>query len=681
MKASVPLRLLFCLVIGPLPLSQTSCNNREQHPTISTTSGTTTEQFRVEHHLPDSATIKAMLTTADSLRYKSQDSAKVLYQEVAHYGMLLKYNTAVAMAYERLGQIHRVNGSYDSAIYYFRQSLPYARKLSPQSGIYGGIYTDMAWVYYYQMQLDSAARFMYKGVEILETQQTKEVTGYRNAYDVYKNMCGFWINMNNWEVALPYMKKAEDMAVLLNDSAILMDALYIKASVYQKRGFEDSAIRLYEQILQHKQTPVATRIQVHYSMGTMYALRTNKDDLEKGISHFTEGLQLLRRDFTHHISELRFLFGLAVAYNNLGDIENNKAYTLKAEAIFLTIDTMPAKTSLAEDLIHLYQNLAVIEASKGRYQTAFVQSQKAIKMRDSLYRQEQLDMISKMEFGYRIANKDKLLIRHQLQIAQQQNKIQQQYLLIGGTTLASLVLLAVGIIFFRHKRKLHAAYLSNLEKDKEIGHYKAMLQGEEQERSRIAHELHDGIISQLTSVKLRFSNLLQQEKPIDRRLFEEGYHYLDETVQELRQTTHNLMPESVIQNSLPGAVQDFCRKADDEHATRVHFMTNGHYRPLEKIYELSIYRIVQELVQNALKYANANILIVQLNYHEHLLAITIEDDGVGFDPATVPHTGTGLKHIHERIKMLDSHMEILSGSGQGTTIYLEIPIIVSPKNS
>ena len=191
--------------------------------------------------------------------------------------------------------------------------------------------------------------------------------------------------------------------------------------------------------------------------------------------------------------------------------------------------------------------------------------------------------------------------------------------------------------------------------------------------------MHDGIISQLTAVKIRFSSLIHQEGPVDRYLFEQGFHYLEETMQDLRKTAHNLMPETVARRGLSGALQEFCNKLENDNATRIHLIINDS-RPLDSTLELSLYRIVQELVQNVLKHAAAGTLILQIHYFDNLLSVTVEDDGTGFDPVTA-HKGTGLENVKERVASMDGHVSISSEGGKGTSVYFEIPIEKSTTSS
>ncbi len=126
-----------------------------------------------------------------------------------------------------------------------------------------------------------------------------------------------------------------------------------------------------------------------------------------------------------------------------------------------------------------------------------------------------------------------------------------------------------------------------------------------------------------------------------------------------------------MQSGLPHALEHFCRKMNNQSGTDVHFRIYGQARPTNKQAALSIFRAVQELIQNALKHANASTVLVQLNCEEDITGITVQDDGDGFDAAGgKQQSGMGLHSVSDRIRALKGEIDVQTND-TGTSIYME----------
>ena len=132
------------------------------------------------------------------------------------------------------------------------------------------------------------------------------------------------------------------------------------------------------------------------------------------------------------------------------------------------------------------------------------------------------------------------------------------------------------------------------------------------------------------------------------------------------------MPETVLNAGMVNALDDFCQKMDSNEMS-VNFMVVGTVVRLDQTHELTLYRMVQELVQNAVKYAGASKVLVQLCFSEESLSITVEDNGGGLGEKSTVKVNGGLKNMRERLKLLHGTMEITSSPEEGLTIDLEVP--------
>lgn len=199
----------------------------------------------------------------------------------------------------------------------------------------------------------------------------------------------------------------------------------------------------------------------------------------------------------------------------------------------------------------------------------------------------------------------------------------------------------------------------------------------EQERNRLARELHDGLGSMLSGIKHSFA-AIQNQLPLDTMLsdkFQANVGRLNESIRELRQISHSMSSAS-LQGGLEASIRDYCRDLDYPDQLTIDFESlrlDELQLPDDKAFH--VFRIVQELIQNVLKHAEASVAIVQLSCNNQWLYITVEDNGKGFNMQGLAATkGMGLKNVRERVQILGGKMEIQSETDKGTSIMIEIPV-------
>ncbi len=279
------------------------------------------------------------------------------------------------------------------------------------------------------------------------------------------------------------------------------------------------------------------------------------------------------------------------------------------------------------------------------------------------------------EMQYQFAEKDSALPGEKSALIRQDLLLQQQNRWIGIFVGGVILLLVVSLLVWQkllHRQRLQQQQLQTLEVEKTIQVLEAMMQGEEKERMRLSKDLHDGIGGLLSAVKMHFRALryerafLQQDQG-----FNHALSMLDDAIGEVRKTAHNLMPETLSRMGLAGALELFCRNVSHSRELQITFHSSGAIQRFKRNFELTVYRIVQELVNNVIKHAHATGALVQLTWHNGLLTITVEDNGVGFEAIDQSNTGTGLKNLHTRIQSLNGHLTLTAIPGCGTTAYME----------
>ena len=140
-----------------------------------------------------------------------------------------------------------------------------------------------------------------------------------------------------------------------------------------------------------------------------------------------------------------------------------------------------------------------------------------------------------------------------------------------------------------------------------------------------------------------------------------------------------MMPEALLKLGLTDAIQDFCDGINDSKIVQIKFSFLGEPLITDQNTNIILYRIVQELCNNAIKHAGGKNIFVQLNHHEMGITLTVEDDGIGMEiPLSEKNTGTGLQNIQSRVNYLKGTISIESTKNEGSSITIEIPLTKSP---
>ncbi|HRG23063.1 MAG TPA: sensor histidine kinase [Chitinophagaceae bacterium] len=335
--------------------------------------------------------------------------------------------------------------------------------------------------------------------------------------------------------------------------------------------------------------------------------------------------------------------------------------------------------------INAAQNRADFYQSAGNYGKAFIYLQKAMVIRDSLFTENNQIQINRMAAVYESEKKEKEIIKLQNERNIQSVNLRQKSVLIRIYIAAIAVLAVLGFISFRYFRnkqqiqrqqqEIQKQEIRELEQGKQLATIEAMLNGQEEERIRIAKDLHDGLGGLLSGIKLAVMNL--QDKVPESIEVSKGFEHttkmIDQTISEMRKVAHNLMPEILLKFGLDAALTDFCHSIQTSSGLHVIYQRLGIERALSSTLETAIYRIVQELVNNSLKYAAATQIVIQVTKQADRVTVTVEDNGKGFDKGLIgDQSGAGLINIKHRVDYFNGSIDIDSQPGYGTSVTIEL---------
>jgi signal transduction histidine kinase len=245
------------------------------------------------------------------------------------------------------------------------------------------------------------------------------------------------------------------------------------------------------------------------------------------------------------------------------------------------------------------------------------------------------------------------------------------YELYGGNVFVPLQLgLLMDVFILGYGLSLRAA-----ESDKKL--VQTLIENQqivETERGRLAKDLHDGMGGLLSGIKVTLNSVADKIPEKNTALFTKAGNQLDTAIREMRRVAHNMMPEALLKFGLGEATQDFCDGINESNLVKMKYTQIGSLQILDQSTEIVLYRIIQELTNNALKHAAAKTIFIQITTHEQGLSITVEDDGKGFDAKVLPDAGgSGLRNVAARVDYLKGSIDIKTEKGNGCSITMEVP--------
>lgn len=395
-------------------------------------------------------------------------------------------------------------------------------------------------------------------------------------------------------------------------------------------------------------TPDSQYSSMYYVILTQYYI--NSGEYSKAYISVEKGLSIAKKlNIPYDVESLEF--------EKYQLLKSDKKYNEAADVLKYILSTNVYGNP--KNKLNYLKEMSEIQKKLKNYDEALHYLEQHNGLNDSLGVEEGKKNIQELERKYNTS-----LIEQKLLVAEKESRMQK--IIFAASVLLLLCISGFGVYAYFQKKKKAQKELIILEQQKNLEVSIAIIAGEEHERKRIAKELHDGISGNLTGIKLQLEN-------IDRRNSRETVcrtiEKLEAVMKEVRHTARNLMPETLLDAGLDQVLKEFCNHLNSEE-TKVQYYSAGLSFVKNKNEELNILRIVQELVTNAVRHGKAQHIIVQLTFEKHLLMITVEDDGKGFDFSKAQKS-LGLANVENRVKSLNGTIHWETAPGQGTSVNAE----------
>lgn len=605
------------------------------------------------------------------------DSAIYYYTKARNLSEQISYNTGILKYFSNITYVYNSQGKYDTALILNLQSLELAKKsgtLQQYAACLGNVANSYLHLEMYEKSVDY----------FLQTAELVSKTG-NNQYQsiLYNNLAVGYVKMKRPDKAREYAWKALLLARQINNPYNLAVSLDNLALAYIESDKPDSSLLYLSQALDIAEKTdniyLKESVMLHFAQTYM-----QMGEYIKMQPYAEMGLKLAG-ELGDMAGKAEASIGLGYYYLYLNQTDKALNYAHQAEKYAVS-------AHLTEQLRKVYRLLSYISLSEKELISFRHYGHKHDSIEDMINNQMILRNIQDLETKYETEKKTQQITQLEQEKEIQKLKLRQnQFSLLTfmGITFTAILLIFFLIrgnkqkkLFYEKEKELQLIKINELESEKQLLATEAVLKGQEDERTRLARDLHDSLGGMLSGIKMAFTNQkdMLAKSTEDLQLFDRNLDMLDGSIVELRTIAHNLMPESLLKFGLDTSINDYCERIDNSGTINVNYQSAGldTFTASQSV-TIIVYRIIQELINNTLKHASATNIYIQLVNHNGLLEITVEDDGVGFDVDILRNSsGMGWTNIRNRVNYLKGRIDIQSELQKGTTVNVYIENQVNP---
>ncbi|HTH32319.1 MAG TPA: tetratricopeptide repeat protein [Lacibacter sp.] len=583
--------------------------------------------------------------------------AKFYYKKAGDLSKKINYPEGEARYIFNYTYVLNLQSRFDSSLQLNLQSVAIAKKLNDPVML-GKALFNTGTSYRVLSQYEKAATYYEEGKKVFAG--NKDSLMEAKAYDILQLL---YYDLRNYDRSIAYGEAAVKYFRTTDDSIWLGNALNNLGMSYSKRKEYVKAENTW------KEAYMIGKNIGHIEMQSAQMLNLADLSYSKGeydqLKHYYEQALELSKDIDSKETNAVSYRGLGIYYFFQKDFEVAKTFALKALNVVNEEQLLTEKAKILELLARIH--FAQQDVTTG--QQYALQSEMIL---DSINNNTIQKNIIDIEKKYESERKDNQI---KLQRSELKQKNTINYLLVGS----AVTLLFISLLSYRNyrqKQNIQQQRINELETEKQLAATEAVLKGEEQERTRLAKDLHDGLGGMLSGIRYTLNNmkgnLIMTEE--NAQAFGRSIDMLDSSIREMRRVAHNMMPEALVKFGLDTALRDFCNDINKSGALQVKYQSIGlEGIEIDQTKSVTVYRIVQELLNNTMKHASAKHALVQLSYNDANLTITVEDDGKGFDAAVLKQSkGIGWSNIQNRVEFLKGKWDVDSQPGKGTSVNIEM---------
>jgi signal transduction histidine kinase len=573
----------------------------------------------------------------------------------------IKQDSIIALADIELGWVYSKKGLLDSSDYYYNHALAVYENTGDTLGI-GIAMHNLSTFYRSKTDFEKSLKYALESNRILKKSEKKLL--YCRSLLTLGNI---YHDIREFDTALSCFEMCQSLSLEQQNERLNIKSTINKGATYLSLGKDEQA---KDELL--KALDICKKVKYYKDLSLIYQLVSiaykRLDQPEASLVFSKEALDLAREVGDKEL-EIHALTNLGVIHKQVGDLK-------KAEMYYLEGIQMAEQYHFLFDMRRAYGNIALFYEAAHNYPKAYDYLNKYVAINDSIVDVEKTDAREKYKAEYELLHYKDLNHIKELE----KHKIRHQRNLSYGIGAALVIMLLVVVFFLRMRarknRIIAAQKIQKLEDEKKLMAARAVLVGQEKERERIARELHDGIGVLLSTASIHFSSV---EGKVDDRtgeLLQKANKLLKEAGQEVRQISHNMMPGVLSKFGLREAIEDMFEDVQESGKIEVdlNIVCPNDDRLAENM-EIMIYRIVQEMLNNTIKYAGASLIRFNIVRSEDLIEIEFSDNGIGFEEDKLPHDkNLGLSGIRSRVEYLGGSIDLYSEPGKGTAYKVTVPL-------
>jgi signal transduction histidine kinase len=610
----------------------------------------------------DSSGVELYLKAGAAIENNDPAKAGDYYKKARVISEKIKYSKGVIKSIIYYSSVMNVTGKYDSGIYFNQQALDLSR-IEKDTFLIGVSLLNIGIAHQQMSNSEEAIPYFMEGTKLIEKSADPKNKNIQMQLNGVLQV--LYNDRAQYDEAISFGEKARLLAKELKDQLSLCQILLNLSFAYREKKMLQQAEKLAKEGLQIAIEEKDKR----YEAGGLLAVASiwEREGVYDKILPYAQRSLLLSRESGSIDIELASLFGIAVCYLQQKDFAKAEVFANEALRLSQKNQTKREESTALRILSRIaYASGKLVEGARFDLNSESILGDY---VRSTLSQQS-----ANLEKKYETEKKNNQI----LQLSKDQKlKALWNYILIG----AFATLLIISLLSYRNykqKQKLQQQQITELEKEKKLLAAEAILKGQIDERTRLAKDLHDGLGGMLSGIKHSFTTMKENLvlTPDNALAFERSMDMLDSSIKELRMVAHNLMPESLVKFGLDTALKDFCSSITASGVLKVNYHSFGMEQlKLDSGKEIIIYRIVQELISNTIKHAAAKESIVQLEFQNNQLDITVEDDGKGFDVNSLNIVkGIGWSNIKNRAEYLKAKLNVNSQEGKGTSVHMMLDV-------
>ena len=614
----------------------------------------------------DTIAVQLYINLGQQFEANEPNVAKLYYQKAGNLSRKINYPRGVIKYINNYTYVLNMQGLYDSSLLLNLQAVAISREIKDSVNLAKTLF-NTGTSYRMKGEYENAVQYYEEGKRIFQKfgDESTEAQGNDILQLLYFEMRQFAKGIQSGEKSVYLLRKLDNLyqlgAALNNLGLNYMSLNQIdKGEALFKEALEVSK-KIGDQNLEHS---------VYLNLGNVCFQRGDFD----GMKPYMDKALSLAKELELRESELIATKGLSYYYQAKKRYDVSEQYGREALAMSYRFNLKIQRQKVLSHLSNLAYSMQNMKLGE------YYATQSAL-LGDSVLNETIQKNTLELEKKYETEKKESQIKNLEIEKRVQELSLQRKgifnYMLIAGILVLTIITF-LSYRAFKQKQELQQRRISKLETEKQLAATEAVLKGEENERSRLAKDLHDGLGGMLSGIKYSLhtmkGNLIMT--PENHQAFEHSMDMLDSSIKEMRRVAHNMMPETLVRFGLDTALKDYCNDINQSGALQVTYQSIGLANEIfDQTTAITIYRIVQELITNTMKHAAAKSAIVQLTKTNGQVSVTIEDDGKGFDTNILKQSkGIGWTNIQHRIEFLKGKLDVNSEPGKGTSVHIELNI-------